>query len=215
MIPPVFDFRAILPPAKTAMCYVAIGQRQTGKSYFIDYLLRLLLNAAPTPPCTARRVIVWAPQPEADYIGVELRSLAACREHRDAPSWVFRPPVGAAEVAAFCKELRAVDPLTEIVLVWDEVADAQVSTGGGSPHWRDEAIRECSHSIRGITVLASTQTPDGMPQELRRLADGGYFIFRTVGRGARDRLLNDGIRDDKVAEVGTLPNWKCLWGLPA
>ncbi len=187
--------------------YVCVGQRESGKSYWAAQLIKQRLAEGD------RRALVWVAQPEAKYDGVELTKISDAAEHPDAPIWVFRPPVTLAEVVCLARELRRRRPSEDLCLVIDELADPQVTTGGASPDWKCEVLREILQTVRGVSLVGTTQTPQNMPQPLRQLADQ-YFMFCCTGEGALRRLENDGVPEEKVRALRTLPPRVCIASKP-
>lgn len=187
------------------MVVVCIGRRRTGKSTFANwYTAEHLWRRG------ERRVLVWVKQPEARYDGRELRSVGAALDHLGETRWVFRPPVRLAQVAELAKRLRVECPSRELVLVIDEVADAEVTAHrDGQPDWRDGRVTELLQTVRGVHLVCTTQRPANMPHSLRELADL-YYVFAVSGAAAIQRLKNDGMPAHKLALVGRLKPHRCI-----
>jgi hypothetical protein len=204
-VPDLLNLRDLLPPAVKAHVYTAIGERESGKSYFLRYLLGLLTADG------ARRAVVHVEQPEATYPGTEVRSISEAEAHLDAACLVCRF-VPFPEVARLVQRLRTVEPDREIVLVIDEVCSPGVSTT--AHEWASPEVYDLLHKTRGVVILLGTQTVSDCPVDLRGLSDGGYWLFRMPtggpGNGTRARLIHDEIRPDRIDALSTLPDTYCL-----
>lgn len=193
----------LLPPAVKAHVYTFVGDRETGKSYFAEYAVRLLV-------AQGYRALVHVEQPEAHYAGVEVPSVAAARDQLAAPVLVFRG-VDFEAVVGFVADLRAADPGRPVVLVVDEVASEQITTA--RREWRSDSLNHLIHVTRGVVCLLGTQTIADCPRTLRDLSDGGLFLFRTAaesGNGTWARLEHDGVPAARLRELATLPDRLCL-----
>jgi hypothetical protein len=198
----------LLPPASPIHVLTFIGERECGKSYFIEYAVRLMV-------AQGYRAIVHVEQPQARYAGVEVPSLAAARAQLAAPVLVFRG-VDFETVCAFVAELRAAEPDRRICLVVDELASQQITTAGHE--WATDSLSHLIHVTRGVLCLLGTQSIVDCPRTLRDLSDGGYMLFRTPairtedGRvnGTWTRLANDAVGERRLERLATLPDRLCL-----
>lgn len=180
--------------ARKGQRWLCLGTRETGKTYYADRLLDQLAVAKPND-----RIVIWVKQPEAHYDGQEFTTLAAALEHPELDRWVLRGP-SLVEVAHWIVRARELCPARGIIFGADEIADPEAH--GTFEGWASADLAAIMRTVRGVSVVGTSQTPAELPPQIRwgltRL-----YLFRMLGAGNLQRLRNDTVPDE-VLEV--LPN---------